>query len=601
MKIKLTPNNYLLIILATIYLFLMHIYIPNLGGAVALPMEYLLAIGIGAVILMGIVRALKNKSLRISPAMPYFLLFIALLLSSSIFNPIKNMDMFLIGLLRLMAGALLWLALLQFKLEARERLTLLLFVFASAVIESVIGLIQLFELYKYLPVITPYNAMVGAFQQRNLLASWTATGLAISLHLITTKRFEGYQAKKVFIYAGVALLTLTIIASSSKTGLIGAASAIALLLGLRWRHYRLAWKDLVVWMLMLCLGTALGLVLLGGFKERPGLETVALQQAKVFFDTGQGSYTRRILMYKASLAMFREKPLFGQGFSNFYSVYMYKQAEVMKAEPGYRELIGEYTNHPHNELLLIIAETGLAGIIAIIVLMAGAASTALSYGRERSGLYTALLLPILFHMFTEFPLHLSLSFYLLFIVIVSIATSHFPKSVRLELPPYIAKAVIALAAGITLVFSIYALATFTAYNLLVTWTKERQKYGEGIEADLMPAAKNLYLRNWAGPFYELEKAKNAFNNIANNRDIEKNLNLLKESIEWSNRQKQRLPFLDVFINEANALLVLGANSKESYYSDEALKTVEEGLSLYPKAAPLQELKSKIAAMRKTKE
>lgn len=597
MPLKLSRNRYLLLILAVIYLFLMHLYIPNLGGAVALPVEYLLTIAIAVIIFMGTARALKNKSLRAAPAMPYFLVFVALLLLSSLFSPIKNMGIFLIDMMRLMAGGLLWLAFLQFKLETRERLTILLFIFASAVIEAILGLMQFFELYKYIPVTLPYNQMVGAFQQRNLLASWTATGLVISLYLITTKRFKGNRAKKAFLYAGAALLTLVIIAGGSRTGLIGAAAAIAALLGLRWRHYRLAWKRLVIWLLMLCIGTALGLVLLGGFKERPSIETVVSQQTKLFFDTGQGSYTRRILMYKTSLAMFKEKPLFGQGFSNFKSLYMYKQAEVMKAEPEYMELISDYTSHPHNEVLLIIAENGLVGLIALMVLFSGAARTAFRYGRERAGLYGAFLLPVSLHMLTEFPLHLSVSFYLLFILLVSIATCHFSKDIRLDPPLYISRAVIAVAAALTLLFSGYTLATFTAYNLLVAWNKERQKYGAGLEAELMPAARNLYLRNWAGPFYELEKAKNAFNEIANNRDLEKNLSLLRKSVEWSSGQKQRLPFLDVFINEANALLVLWAKSKESHYFSQALKTVEEGLSLYPNDSVLKELSIKITSAR----
>lgn len=600
MPLKLSRNRYLLLILAVIYLFLMHLYIPNLGGAVALPVEYLLTIAIAVITFMGAARALKNKSLRAAPAMPYFLVFVALLLLSSLFSPIKNMGIFLIDMMRLMAGGLLWLAFLQFKLETRERLTILLFIFASAVIESLIGLMQFFELYKYIPVTLSYNQMVGAFQQRNLLASWTATGLVISLHLITTRSFEGHQAKKALIYAGAALLTLVLIAGSSKTGLIGAVSAAALLISTRWRHYRPAWKQLAVWALMLCIGAALGLAILTGFKKGPVIESIGntvSQQTKLFFDTGQGSYTRRILMYKTSLAMFKEKPLFGQGFSNFKSLYMYKQAEVMKAEPGYRDMINEYTSHPHNEVLLIIAENGLVGLIALMVLFSGAARTAFRYGRERAGLYLAFLLPILFHMLTEFPLHLSVSFYLLFILLVSIATCHFSKDIRLDPPLYISRAVIAVAAALTLLFSGYTLATFTAYNLLVAWNKERQKYGAGLEAELMPAARNFYLRTWARPFYELEKAKNAFNEIANNRDLEKNLSLLRKSVEWSSGQKQRLPFLDVFINEANALLVLWAKSKESHYFGQALKTVEEGLSLYPNDSVLKELSIKITSAR----
>jgi hypothetical protein len=90
---------------------------PNIGGVVAHPREYLIWLGIGTIIFIGILNAVSKRRIIESPFKIYILLFAVLLLSSSIFNPIKNMDMFVISSARLMAGVLLYLALLQFDLR----------------------------------------------------------------------------------------------------------------------------------------------------------------------------------------------------------------------------------------------------------------------------------------------------------------------------------------------------------------------------------------------------------------------------------------------------------------------------------------------------
>ncbi|MBI5212332.1 MAG: hypothetical protein HY957_03040, partial [Nitrospirae bacterium] len=114
--------------------------------------EYIIWLGIGAIILIGALNALLKRRIIESPLKIYIFLFAALLLSSSIFNPIKNMDLFITNSARLVAGILLWLALLQFDLTPKEKISILFLIFVSAVIESIIGTMQFFGLYRYIPI-----------------------------------------------------------------------------------------------------------------------------------------------------------------------------------------------------------------------------------------------------------------------------------------------------------------------------------------------------------------------------------------------------------------------------------------------------------------
>lgn len=588
---SLPSNRYLLIVLSVIFLLLMHVFMPNIGGLVAHPREYFIWLGIGTIIFLGILNAIKKKSLTESPFKIYILLFAVLLLSSSIFNPIKNMNMFVISSMRLIAGITLWLALLQFNLSTKERLSILLLVFISAVIESFIGIMQFFGLYRYIPITpAPEIGMVGgAFQQKNLFASWIATGLIISLYFIATNRFKTYNKKiKTILFIGVGLLSLNLIIAGARTGLLGTALAMMLILPLRRKHYAVFRKNLIIWFMVFFIGIAGGFYLLS-IKDKLGIKKLTTKQIEWFSDVQQTSYTERILMYKASFNMFKEKPLFGQGFANFGSLYMYHQAKAKRDNQQYKDVGGNYTSHPHNELFLIIAESGITGILAILILICGFVKIAIKYGKERIGLYIALLTPIIIHTLVEYPLQLSTAHYLLFIILTYMATSHFLKAAQLKLSPYISRSLIIIVSGAYIFFTAYTVVTFNAYNGLVRWYIDYMETGKGSDGDIKPSMKNLYLKNWAIPMYMFAKSGEAV------KDVEGNKDFIDNFLKWSNSEKQRLPVMPVFYHDANVLLSMGIHYKQHAYFDEAMKTVEEGLSLYPNDKGLKSLRPRIVS------
>ncbi len=588
---QLNPKRFLLPILSITFLFIMHIFLPNVGGAIAHQREYIIWIAIGTIVFLGILNVVMKRQLAESPLRMYFLLFVVLLFLSSIFNPIKNMDLFITNSARLVAGILLWLALLQFDLTRREKISILFLIFISAVIESVIGIMQFFGLYQYIPITpAPDVGMVGGvFQQKNLFASWIATGLIISLYLITTDRFESYKRKKRMLFlASIGILSLSLIIAGSRTGLLGAALAMAVILTMMWKQYSAAKRHLIVWLLVFFIGTAGGFYLLS-IKDKLGIKKLATRQIAWFSDTQQASYTHRILMAKTSLEMFGEKPLFGQGFSNFGSFYMYYQGKIAKSEPKYKEVIGDYTSHPHNELFLIISESGIAGAAAILIVIYGFLKVVMRLGNERAGLYIALLMPLVVHMLVEYPLQLSTAHYLLFVILIYMASSHSINAAQLKLSPFMAKSAVIIFSGIYMVFLAYALMTFNAYNGLVRWYIDYTETGRAKDKDILPSTKNLYLRNWAIPMYMFTRSEEAV------KDVEKNKDFLNDFLKWSNHEKKRLPVFPVFYYDANVLLAMGIHYKQHAYFDEAMKTVEQGLLLYPNNEDLKKLKPRIVS------
>jgi O-antigen ligase len=76
----------------------------------------------------------------------------------------------------------------------------------------------------------------------------------------------------------------------------------------------------------------------------------------------------RVVIAKASLAMFVDHPFTGVGFTNFIANARPYIARVRSTFLGYKEAwIGAYTNQ-HNQFLSVLTEIGLIGFVPLVVL-----------------------------------------------------------------------------------------------------------------------------------------------------------------------------------------------------------------------------------------
>ncbi len=587
---KLSSEKILLFILSFVFLFIMHIFLPNIGGVIAKQIDYFIWFFSAVVVFIGTLKVIKRGTFKESSLKIYVLFFIALWLGSIIFNPIRNLDYFLISSAWLIGGFILWFAFLQYEITMRQKLFILFLIFLSAVIESIIGIIQFFGLYKYIPVTpSPETGIVGGvFQQKNLFASYIATAVIISLYFISTVWLRSFsKIKKVLFFFGVFLLSLGLVIAESRTGLLGTTAGLVLMFIAKKKYYAAIRKTVFVWLMIFITGLSSGLFLIS-IKDELGIEKLALKKIKWFADPEQVSYRERILMYETSFEMFKEKPITGQGFSNFGSLYMYYQAKVKKSNPDYyKETGNQYTHHPHNEISLIVAESGFFGIAGILILLYGILRFFKKIGYSRSIVYTSLVTPLSIHMMLEYPLRLSVEHWFVFILIGTLATSHFLKKTELKIIKPVKIFLIAIVSFLFILFSVFIAKTFIAYNQLVIWYTE---YNEGKEAsieNLIPAKENLYLRNWAMPMYMFYSAEIAL------KDINKNKEFLLDFLNWAETEKKRIPIPQVFLYDAFVLFNLGKHFDSFEYLSEAVKSTEEGLKLYRDNKELKNLRKVI--------
>lgn len=187
------------------------------------------------------------------------------------------------------------------------------------------------------------SAMSGSFDNPAGLASLLAFSLPFGCYG-TESRNPLWRYASVF---GVAVLTVAILLTESRSGILSAAVVLALYFLKRAGKHR---KKLVLFGSIVCLA---GSVFMYLHKK----------------DSADG----RLLIWLCSCQMVKDKPWSGHGFRGFQSSYMDYQAQYFREHSDSRYvLLADDVKHPFNEYLLLLVSLGFIGaffFLAIIVLL----------------------------------------------------------------------------------------------------------------------------------------------------------------------------------------------------------------------------------------
>ena len=297
----------------------------------------------------------------------------------------------------LIAGLLLYTAILQFRVTTAIWQQLLPLILAGAVLQSLIGLVQYYVLEpgNFMSYNTADNRPNGTFQQVNVMASFVATGFAISLFLALMP-----QEKPV----SRLVQTLPLILKTQALS----------------KPFNKAWLGLAT------LGLITGLTALNNVDS-------VKRGADIYQDPGA-----RVAIYGGSLDVIRQAPLFGAGYGQFESAWRAQHAA--DASPPGNVIQGLHAlSHPHNETLLWVVEGGLVAFIGLLLLAAGFLTTLFRLPWATGLVGLALTAPILIHTQTEYPLYHSGLHWITLILLLAFVDTHQspPKAVafpRIILP-----------------------------------------------------------------------------------------------------------------------------------------------------------------------
>jgi O-antigen polymerase len=394
-------------------------YITNQGAnGLVLPVNTLVWAVMALLVLFIGFKVSADKYRFTTIALPLFIIGIAVLTIPLLYADPCQLSRAGWRVAALIAGAVLYFAWLQVRLSRTQRQNLWLVLLLVVSGQAALALVQLFAPeWAWVPM--KGNRVYGIFQQPNVLASFMATGLALSLMLFLLPGFVLRQARYEHgrqAFLGVLLLVLPALLMwiNSRVGWLGGALVALLFL---WRFgvfFPARGKQAAA---LLVAGALVGLAGMLWSWADGGLGYLS----------HEGSNQARWTMLRDTLRMIAEKPLLGWGYGGFE--YNFLHFRINQVPPT---VVTEIANHPHNEILLWWVEGGLVALLGGGVMVLGGVrlvmhacrrdAQALNARRRTAGESTALcivLLPMALHTQLEYPFYLSALHFMVFLLVMA--------------------------------------------------------------------------------------------------------------------------------------------------------------------------------------
>ncbi|EGT5658718.1 O-antigen ligase family protein [Citrobacter braakii] len=381
-----TYKSIVCLLIAFYFLVLMHIYLPNRGGSgLDLPLN-IFAWG-WICVLMCIICFGNDWHHIFYPHSIIHMIFGVLLLSIPLLWDSKA------GLInagsRIVAlwGCLcVYFILYQLKLCFAQKIMVMWGIFGGIVIETIVALWQIGQL-----LIGGGDHPGGIFQQSNVLATFLATGLAISfvLHQVN-KSLWG----KIILALSQIIISMVLVLLFSRIGWLAGTLIYVLYL---WRsvtkqHY---------------INTALLYPVLG---MGIGIGIMSLDSS-LLVDKEASTHLRWLLL-SATWSMIKANPLSGIGYGE-YAYTLLRNLPVPQAKEAWQ------VTHPHNEVLYWWVEGGLLAITGIGYIVFSVMRQIITLKWRENFIWLYVMLPIMLHTMTEFPLGLSMPHLFILLIFIS--------------------------------------------------------------------------------------------------------------------------------------------------------------------------------------
>ncbi len=324
----------------------------------------------------------------------------------------------------LFAGCLFYFSLVQLRLSSRHLLIIFMAILFGALLQAILGWLQYLKLLPagwlgYLPNdTTPY----GIFRQRNVMASFLATGLVLSGFVTAWAKDITAPFRPIYLQLTcVAVITPLLVVLNSRAGWVGAMLAVLSIAP--YIYQRLGRRYLVLWFGSILLGIAIGISCL--------LVNDAINEttSRIQIDPARKAF------YPVVIDLFRENIFTGVGLGNFeaaFNEFAAAQYAAGEAQPsGVTNL-----HHPHNEILFWAAEGGILSLLALLGASGFVFLRVIRLEWKRALAFIALFFPIVLHTQTEYPFYHSAIHWLVFIFLIFFLDWHSAsqKVIKLKSP-----------------------------------------------------------------------------------------------------------------------------------------------------------------------
>ncbi|MDX1347186.1 MAG: O-antigen ligase family protein [Thiomicrorhabdus chilensis] len=328
--------------------------IENLGGRSGIYSPYNVAIYFTVIsfILFTVVRLFVVQRVFYSKWIMATTVVISLLLLFGLVNTQKNFALYYPTFIAGFTTVLFIFSLFQYRITTRQWRSVFLFICIVGFVQVLIALVQRFDSYSLWYFWTGYypfefhGRYVGSLQQVNMLQTFLAFTVAVSLYLISFRIFRFYPVYlKIIGCLFVLSATFIILSSGSRAGVLTLiVSLILVFIGRRKALFK-EFYYFGVWITTFIIGLVLSLFFPGDLSAIDKFSDVL------------GGVDSRLYLFKTTWALFMEQPVFGYGLGGFNDAFV--NFSMINGVPEYfTEDVRRFT-HPHNEFLFWMSQSGM--------------------------------------------------------------------------------------------------------------------------------------------------------------------------------------------------------------------------------------------------
>lgn len=217
--------------------------------------------------------------------------------------------------------------------------------YSICVLQALYGLSQFLG---WLPSNHPIFKITGSFENPAGFAAVLSLAFPIGLFLSMKSR----SITKYIIIFGSLLIASAVFLSESRSGMVAILTSLTFFIFFQTSTYKRITKF--------------------QFKILSYITSISLLVLLLIFLYNQkkDSANGRLLIWKISCEMIKDKPIFGHGYGSFKAKYMSYQASYFKENPNSKDyILADNVQNPFNEFILLTVELGLVGLFVFCLII----------------------------------------------------------------------------------------------------------------------------------------------------------------------------------------------------------------------------------------
>ena len=295
------------------------------------------------------------------------------------------------------------------------------FIHLFFIISSLVSIYTIIQYYGFDPYLSDLHSLTSTIGQKNWVSNYLAMIFPVMFSFFL---LEETQKNKIVYFFLLSILYATLMICQSR-GIwisISLTAILAIYIIIKFKFYKIFNRNRK-WLFSLLL-TFLAITIIYSTDNPLNKSAITVpQRAMTTFDEQDPSINTRMLIWRNTFEMIKDKPIFGSGIGTFKMNYLNYQAKFLRGNPEY---IKYWTNagESHNEYLQMWAELGIIGLGIFIGIILMFYSLIIDYLKKNDSdkekiIVFGLVLGItcfLIHCLFTFPLHvpaLGVTFFIL--------------------------------------------------------------------------------------------------------------------------------------------------------------------------------------------